>query len=273
MSKKVKIEEIYSGNKPTINIYNIVKNLMKYVPEKYFGGLKKIIIKNNTHENKKSKDKILGSYFHQSRNNPAYIELYIDEIIDSKWPSILLFFPLIKYLLIANILYHEIGHHIHRMHKKKYSNPEKEADDWHKELIHNFLEERYIFVYPFYKKLKFLTKTSVYNLINKKDLLWVPIILIYIVNTYILKNDTSFIMAMSLLFLWNCLIFIEYKLLSTFFNILIMFLLLSASVSIKYFEINSPDIRFGIALSYLIYVLFINKKIVKNYNLVYPIIW
>ena len=58
----------------------------------------------------------LGSYSRAGKNSPATIWLYVDNIVraESSWWRCV---PLLRYMMPAEVLYHEIGHHIHAVHR------------------------------------------------------------------------------------------------------------------------------------------------------------
>ena len=61
----------------------------------------------------------------------------------------LLLLPQFKTLLIADTLYHEIGHHIHELEQPGYrSNKEGIADEWKEKLLRSFIKRRYWYLAP-----------------------------------------------------------------------------------------------------------------------------
>ena len=67
----------------------------------------------------------------------------MDRIFDP-YPEIFLLVPVIKTYAIGEILYHEIGHHIHQMEEPGFRDRREEvADEWGDKLMRIFLRRRY----------------------------------------------------------------------------------------------------------------------------------
>jgi len=81
----------------------------------------------------------------------------VDNVLKAE-PSFCYRLPLLRYDTVASILYHEIGHHIHTVHRPVYEGKENVADDWSRKLSRRFLRRRYwylmVFFYPAHLLLK-----------------------------------------------------------------------------------------------------------------------
>lgn len=63
------------------------------------------------------------------------------------YPEPFLWVPMFKALAIGDVLYHEIGHHIHRLAEPGYrENHEEVADEWRDELLLVFFKNHYWFL-------------------------------------------------------------------------------------------------------------------------------
>lgn len=103
----MKIINLYKGACPR-NIEKMIKKLLRSVPEENMIGLHSIVIVNKSAQ-KKSKD-ASGLYMPRNKKELPRIELAVDNIfINMK--RIYFFFPFIPKYLVADVLYHEIGHH------------------------------------------------------------------------------------------------------------------------------------------------------------------
>ena len=102
----------------------IILNLLKYVPEKYFNNLKTINVtravdlsrnekrtKIGGKRNKVNTNKCLGYYSRPVNGTPASITIYIDNIASYFKGCIPNLIPVMKYYILSETLYHEIGHH------------------------------------------------------------------------------------------------------------------------------------------------------------------
>jgi len=67
----------------------------------------------------------------------------VDQIL-TQYPEIFLLVPMFKAYVVGEILYHEIGHHIHRLKKPRYrTEKEAVADQWKEKLLQGFFVRRY----------------------------------------------------------------------------------------------------------------------------------
>lgn len=157
----VAVTESYRSFEPPPKFKQRVETLLRYVPPKYLVGLAAIVLTNRaglTRNKRKQKvwsrnrkvrlAECLGSYSHEHRSSPATVWLYVDNIVEAemtwwKWA------PLLRYLMPAEVLYHEIGHHIHAAHRPIHAGKENIAEDWSKKLWARFCRQRYWYVFPF----------------------------------------------------------------------------------------------------------------------------
>jgi len=155
------IVESYRDFEPPTNFKQTVETLLRYVPPKYVVGLKTIVLTNQAGlTSKKRKQRMwsrgrkvrvaecLGSYQHASKSSPAAVWLYVDNIVESGinwWNSV----PVLRYVVPCQILYHEIGHHIHTVHRPAYEEKENVADDWGGRLTKRFYRKHYWYLWPF----------------------------------------------------------------------------------------------------------------------------
>ncbi|MDD2903842.1 MAG: hypothetical protein PHU44_15555 [Syntrophales bacterium] len=159
----IKILENYNNYEPPAWVITTVSRLVGGVPEKYFNGLKIILLSNAgglNHSRKRQKtytrkrkvaiQECRGLYFQKRHGQSAYIELFIDKIIQS-CPKILFNLNFFKDLVFSEALYHELGHHIHKTNAPEHKEREDVAEKWKKRLTRLYFRDRY-----FYSKM-FLT--------------------------------------------------------------------------------------------------------------------
>jgi hypothetical protein len=169
------IEERYAEYRPPFDVATVVRELIDPVREKYTRGLKKVLLVNSSslsrrdrvgkvwsRKRKRSKQDILGRYHHN--NGAAWIEIRVDKTVESWKATVpaLFWIPGIRYLCIAQVLYHELGHHIHQTIRPEFCEREDVADRWRVKLSVNFIRKRYWYFYPclrllgwVYRKMKF----------------------------------------------------------------------------------------------------------------------
>jgi hypothetical protein len=149
MSTTVKIVEQYIDYKPPVVLYRVVPLLLRYVPGQHLAGLHRITLTNSAGLRKMYRGKVSAE---KRRVRPAdcrglysngNIILVMDQIF-LDCPEILLVLPPVKNFVVARTLYHEIGHHIHRLEQPGYrANREGFADEWSEKLVRSFMKRRY----------------------------------------------------------------------------------------------------------------------------------
>lgn len=160
-ARYLEIEEIFTNYKPPFDAKGIAQLLIRYIPPIYLGGLKRVILTNSSalshdrrrertwHRNRKIKiSDSQGAYQQQWKGNPAYIEIFVDNALEGR-PGTLLKIPFIRDMSLASVLYHEIGHHIHRTIYPEYQEREKTAEDWNQRLMRLYFKKRYWYLLPF----------------------------------------------------------------------------------------------------------------------------
>jgi hypothetical protein len=149
------IVESYRDFEPPEDFRATVELLVKYVPAKYLVGLKTIVLTNRsalsrdrrrkkvwTRNRKVRVSESMGSYSRSGKSAPATVWLYVDNMldIDSTWWSR---GPRIRCFGVSEVLYHEIGHHIHSVHKPVHEGRENVAEDWRRRLQDDFFREHF----------------------------------------------------------------------------------------------------------------------------------
>jgi hypothetical protein len=154
------IVESYRDFEPPTSFRQTVETLLKYVPAKYLVGLKTIVLINRaglTSNQRKRKvwsrnrkirlAEALGAYSKATKSSEATVWLYVDNICEmesSWWRKV----PFLRYMITSDALYHEIGHHIHTVHKPIYDEREDVAEDWGRKLWGHFVRKRYWYLFP-----------------------------------------------------------------------------------------------------------------------------
>jgi hypothetical protein len=138
----------------------MVDRLLCTVPDKYLQGLDSVVLTKEANlprrdrvgkvwsrRRKRSKSLILGRYHPRSRSSPAYIELRVDKIIGMLRGAPYRI-PLLRHLGVGHVLFHEIGHHIHRTFRPEHKEKEDVADRWAGKLNVNFIRRHYWYAMP-----------------------------------------------------------------------------------------------------------------------------
>jgi hypothetical protein len=120
----------------------VVEDLLSSVPPEHMVGLAQIVLTNSgalTGQRKRSWTRRLGrkvrhvdaaGLYHQAwKGQPAWIELFVDQVAIGM-PALLLRVRLLRSMVFGTVLFHEIGHHIHRVMRPEHREREHVADDW-----------------------------------------------------------------------------------------------------------------------------------------------
>jgi hypothetical protein len=154
------VVESYRDFVPPPNFRRRVENLLKCVPAKYLVGLKTILLTNHagltrdlrkrkiwSRGQKKPLTDAWGSYWAASRASEAAVWLYVDNISAGE-PSWWRWFPVLCYMKTSDVLYHEIGHHISKVHRPEHADRENVAEDWSRKLWSQFVRKHYWYLFP-----------------------------------------------------------------------------------------------------------------------------
>jgi len=172
----VQIKEVYRDFITPIAIDKIVNRLLGGIQSKYLIGLHSVICTNSSGLNRKRKrEKTIsrkrkvsthtssGLYHKYWNGQPAYIELFVDNIFypqrnsgDIKIPTF--FRVILSWLMkrsffrdyrLSRTLYHEIGHHIHNTQAPEFSEREDVANIWCEKLQMHYFYRKYWYIFPF----------------------------------------------------------------------------------------------------------------------------
>jgi len=158
---KVEIQENYKDYTPPAWVRRTVLRLADGIPANYLKGLKTISLTNSdglNHARRRKKTKsrnrkvaireCQGLYHRKWHAQSAKIELFVDKIAH-RWPRLLLTVPLFQDLLLSNVLFHEIGHHVHRTSAPEHREREDVAEDWRNKLNSLYIRQRYSYLRPY----------------------------------------------------------------------------------------------------------------------------
>ncbi len=151
-----RIVESYRDYKPPFDATRVVRTLLRTVPEKYLVALDCVVLLNEgglsrrdrvgkvrSRKRKFDKSEAYGLYHHAWQGRPAWIEIRVDKTLRNFSPKVCLWIPFFREIHLGNVLYHELGHHIHDFIRPEYREKEDVADDWKGRLMTNFLRKKY----------------------------------------------------------------------------------------------------------------------------------
>ena len=130
-----------------------VDRLLSSLDSSHVTGLSGIVLTdavqstNGGQGNRSQRQVTLGKYYRRRNGEPAWIELTVDEILkEFRAP-----FHKLQYsrdLVIARVLYHELGHHLHATRRGIGRAPESSAEAWQTRLSRIHFSHRYGYLKP-----------------------------------------------------------------------------------------------------------------------------
>jgi hypothetical protein len=157
IEESVAIREFYNNFAPPRYVRGLVYKLLASVPEKYLHGLDSVVLTNQSgaprrrrlgkvtrRKRRVSREGALGVYHRQNAGRPAWIELYVDNIVFGVGYHPLI--PLLRTACFGHVLFHEIGHHVHATVRPEFREKEDVADNWGRKLLKNYIRKRYWFI-------------------------------------------------------------------------------------------------------------------------------
>ena len=161
----IQIVESFSAYKPTVDAREAVAAVLATVPNEYLFGLGKVMLsdarglnragrrKKTRHRGKtRQSNEAIGTYHQAWQGQKAYITLFVDNIV-AQCPTAMKI-PTLRNLVFADVLFHEIGHHIHSTRTKEFRQREDVADDWIHRLAEHYLRRRRWYLRPLAKVYK-----------------------------------------------------------------------------------------------------------------------
>jgi len=159
----IRINESYRDYQPPFDAQNVVRKLLEPIPDKYLRGLDCIVLTSESSLSRKDrvgkvwarkrkfdKSQVRGRYHSAWQGRLPWIEIRVDKTIEGwgKAPSWLWHLPILPSLCIGEVLYHELGHHIHDCVHPEYREKEDVADNWRKKLMANLFRKKYWYLLP-----------------------------------------------------------------------------------------------------------------------------
>ena len=151
----VDVVEAYKDFRPPCNAKRVVADLLANVPQEHLAGLRSVVLTNATALGGKRKrgwswsrgrkarhTEVAGLYHGAWQGQEAWIELFVDQVLQGV-PGWAIRVPVVRALLFAFVLFHEVGHHIHAVQRPEHREREDVADDWQRRLTRAYLRRRH----------------------------------------------------------------------------------------------------------------------------------
>lgn len=163
------VQTSFSGYEPPFDAVPIVQRMLDSVPRKYLVGLREVVLTNvsglprklrrsiaKSRHRKVRFDQATGLYHPAFNGKPAWIEIFVDNTLRGWESGWWLRIPLIREGKLADILFHEIGHHIHSTCRPEHREREDVADVWLVRLRDNYNRQRFPWMAGFLRVIRSL---------------------------------------------------------------------------------------------------------------------
>ncbi len=129
------------------------------VPPQFLRGLHAIVLTNVAALSRKERERkaqgrrqaplreTLGYYSEAWKGEPARITILVDNI-EERCGRFWLRLGFVRDLELSGTFFHELGHHIHRMHRPEHEGRENVADKWSTQLSTRFMQHYYWYLLP-----------------------------------------------------------------------------------------------------------------------------
>jgi hypothetical protein len=186
-SRSVRITTSYHEYTPPFAVEPIVRRMLDSVPDKYLSGLNEVALTNTSGmsrerrravtKSRKRKVRMLdarGLYHPAWNNRPAWIEIFVDNILRGWEKGLWLYIPFMREGGLAEVLFHEIGHHIHYTTRPEHKEREDVADVWKARLQRNYSRARHPWLRAITSPFRFLIRaisSGVYRKALRKEMI------------------------------------------------------------------------------------------------------
>jgi hypothetical protein len=151
----VDVVEAYRAFAMPSNVRTSVAELLAAVPPEFLTGLKRVVLTNSgalsgarkrgrswSRGRKARHADVAGLYHAAWQGQAAWIEIFVDRTLDGP-PRWLLRLRLVRNLLLAFTLFHELGHHIHEVQRPEHKEQEAAADEWRHRLSRDYVRREH----------------------------------------------------------------------------------------------------------------------------------
>jgi hypothetical protein len=155
-SELPKVVAHFDGYQPPFDPVPIIERMLKSVPPKYLVGLSEVVLTNSSGlprgmrrsvtKARGRKVRIVearGLYRQAWQGKPAWIQIFVDNVLKGWEKGWWLKLPFMRNMLLSDVLFHEIGHHIHYTTRPEYREKEDVADVWKVRLNDIYLRKRH----------------------------------------------------------------------------------------------------------------------------------
>lgn len=184
-SRSVRISEDYSDYTPPFTVEPIIRRMLDSIPEKYLNGLSKVVLTNSSglsrarrrgvtkSRKRKVRQASAAGLYHRAWNGrQAWIEIFVDNTLAGWEKGLWLSLPFMREGRLGDVLFHEIGHHIHFTFRPEYKEQEDVAETWKAILNRNYSRHRHPWLraitFPIRPLIRALNKRLGQKMLEKK---------------------------------------------------------------------------------------------------------
>jgi len=162
------ITTCFSDYEPPFDVVAAVRGMLSSVPPKYLVGMSEVVLTNTAALNRSRRRDVTKSrkrkvrqaaargLYHPAWNGkPARIEILVDNTLRN-WSAFFLWSSFVREQLLGDVLFHEIGHHIHYSVRPEYREKEDVADAWKVRLERNYHRTQFSWLRPIALLLQFV---------------------------------------------------------------------------------------------------------------------
>jgi hypothetical protein len=153
----VTVQEAYRDYQPPRWIRPTIERLLAGIPRAYVSGLGTVVLTDaaaigdgktrRVAGRKHDRNTCQGFYHARYRGTPAYIEIVVDNVV-GRFPAFVFVLNFNRDLVLARVLFHELGHHLDATIGSSARTGEAAAEDWRRRLGRLYFTRRYWWLRP-----------------------------------------------------------------------------------------------------------------------------
>jgi hypothetical protein len=161
------VTQFTNGYVPPFDVVASVEKMLDSVPPKYLNGLSEIVLTNTSGLPRKLRRSVTksrgrklrqaearGFYYQAWNGRPAWIKIFVDNTLIHWHVWFWSRHSFTRDIPMGDILFHEIGHHIHATLRPEHREREDLADDWKDRLRANYFRNRHPWLRFFTRMLR-----------------------------------------------------------------------------------------------------------------------